>query len=71
MNVHQLMMLRSLEKKGWPCSLGEYLLSRCGASREDWNALLKAELVEARNGQYRLTREGLLAYKREKVGRYF
>lgn len=70
-NIHQLMMLRSLLRNGWPCELLEYLPRRCGASQADWDVLVEAGLVEQAAGRWQLTKEGKRAYRRGSVGKYF
>lgn len=67
----QLRCLRCLRRNGWCVTLESYIMSRNGASAEEWQQLRKARLVLLRAGRFRLTADGKRAYNRQSKGRYF
>jgi hypothetical protein len=71
LNVPQLMMLRSLRKRGWEAALIPWLPTRCGASPADWEALAAGGLVEERQGRFVLTPEGRRQYRQQSKGKHF
>lgn len=71
LDIHQLMVLRSLLKVGSPVDLASIFLSRCGCSEAGWAALTEAGLVEQKKGRWLLTEEGKKQYRKQKVGKWF
>ena len=77
LSVHQLMVLRSLLKGGWPATplVGGYLLTRNGLDEAGWNQLLENGLVgllkEGKEERWVLTKLGRSEYKKQSQGRYF
>jgi hypothetical protein len=74
LNRAQLCLLRSLLRTGWPGTMTDILLGRCGATAEDWQALIDNRLVTTElelAERHLLTAEGLREYRRQSKGRYF
>ena len=70
-NIPQLHLARSLLKDGIPADLMPLVISRCGASETDWQAMRDAKLVNLRAGRFRLSDEGRQEYRRQAKGRCF
>jgi hypothetical protein len=54
--------------------MADILLNRCGASPEDWQALIDARYVATElelAQRHLLTAEGLREYRRQSKGKYF
>lgn len=69
----QLRMIRSTIKQGWPPELSHYLPTRCGATQQEWQALLDAKVIapDKKTKRLHVTAEGKKLYNKAKVGRYF
>lgn len=69
--VAQLHLLRCLRGRGIPAELLEIFLNRCGASREEWNALTLLGWAVEERGRFLLTKEGEKRYRKLRETRYF
>ncbi len=67
----QLCLMRTLLKRGWEQSLTDTMLLRCGAARQDWDALVEAGLIASERNLWTLTEAGRLAFRRRPANIYF
>ena len=67
----QLIILRSLRKKGWSAELACWCWSRAGGSKAEFAAMHLAGLIEERDGRWHLTAAGKKEFKRQAQGRWF
>src|SRR5262249_4864112 len=67
----QMQMLRAIANKGWPVDLLSHLLSRCGASQQQWDSLISSNAVEVVNDRFVMTRTGKRVYNLCKKSMWF
>lgn len=72
LNIHQLMLLRGMMPQGWPPDLVHIHVVRCGATQEEWEELLREELIGPdENGRLWMTKQGKKEYEKQRQGQYF
>ena len=73
LNIPQLCLLRSVKTQGIPAELMGIYLNRCGATKEEWQALVTAGYVVLTDieGRYYLTALGRKVYNRRPKTVYF
>lgn len=72
LTVHQLMAMRSLLPHGWPSSMADILLRRCGLGQPDWDMLVDHRLVLLdKEDRYQMSKSGKRLYQKLKKSKYF
>lgn len=70
LNTSQLYMLRSTFGKGWPTDLAHHIWERAGGTREEFLALVDAELVVLTTERYIATSQGRKEFDLQRKGHW-